>query len=85
MPTEARAEGKAHERAMGGGPDGAPRVRKVTLYRALPCRNPALRAAGKFKAAGDIETKEFFFCLDAKSSSDAATWLQKLKKKIQPL
>ena len=41
------------------------------------------RAASKFKAGGDIETKEFFFCLDAKSSSDSATWLHKLKKKIQ--
>ena len=40
-------------------------------------------AATKFKAGGDIQTREFFFCLDTKSSSEAALWLHKLKKKIQ--
>ena len=40
-------------------------------------------AATKFKAQGTIETREFFFCLDSKSSSEAAQWLHKLKKKIQ--
>ncbi len=41
------------------------------------------RAAAKFKAGGSVETQQFFFCLDTKSSSDSATWLLKLKKKIQ--
>lgn len=41
------------------------------------------KAAGKFKAGGSIDTQQFFFCLDTKSSSDSATWLHKLKKKIQ--
>ena len=40
------------------------------------------RAANKFKASGTTATKEFFFCLDIKSSSDSALWLRKLKKKI---
>ena len=30
-----------------------------------------------------MATKEFLFCLDVKSSSDSATWLRKLKKKVQ--
>ena len=41
------------------------------------------RAANKFKAGGTTATKEFFFCLDTKSSSDSAQWLRKLKKKVQ--
>ena len=40
-------------------------------------------AASKFKAGGSVATKEFLFCLDTKSSSDSATWLHKLKKKVQ--
>lgn len=40
-------------------------------------------AASKFKAGGSVATKEFLFCLDTESSSDSATWLHKLKKKVQ--
>ena len=43
------------------------------------------RAAGKFKASGGPETKDFLYCLDIKSSSDSSQWLQKLKKKIRRL
>jgi hypothetical protein len=40
------------------------------------------RAANNFKASGTTATKEFFFCLDIKSSSDSALWLRKFKKKL---
>lgn len=36
-------------------------------------------AAARFKATGDLKTKMFFTCLDAKSTTDQARWLQKLK------
>ena len=41
------------------------------------------RAAIRFKTPGcDVFISEFFFCLDLKSGSESAKWLQKLKKKV---
>jgi len=41
------------------------------------------RAASRFKTPGcALFISEFFFCLDLKSGSEAAKWLQKLKRKV---
>jgi hypothetical protein len=41
------------------------------------------RAASRFKTPGcAVFISEFFFCLDLKSGSESAKWLQKLKKKV---
>ena len=41
------------------------------------------RAASKFLAGSAPPwIQEFFFCLESRSNSDAARWLQKMKKKI---
>ena len=40
-------------------------------------------AAARFKAIGQPESRLFFTCLDSKSTTDHAHWLQKLKGKIE--
>ena len=39
-------------------------------------------AAARFKATGDDSVKIFFTCLDSKSSTDEAVWLQKLRNRL---